>query len=116
MGGPMIQQMQSPCDACDGQGKSFKTRQDREVLEVTIQRGAPDNNKIVFREKADEHPNADTGNVVFELKQQEHKDFKRRGADLFLERKISLVEALCGFQMEITHLDGRKLLVKTEPG
>jgi len=114
--GPMIQQMQSACGACGGQGKSFKTKQDREVLEVMIQKGSPDNHKVVFREMADEHPDADTGDVVFQLKQQEHADFKRKGADLFVERKISLVEALCGFEMEITHLDGRKLLVKTNPG
>lgn len=42
--------------------------------------------------------------------------FKRKGADLFMEKTISLVEALCGFELEITHLDGRKLLVKTAPG
>merc|ERR1719359_2534659 len=114
--GPMIQQMQSACSACGGEGKSFKTKQDREVLEVHIQKGSPDNHKVVFREMADEHPEADAGDVIFTLKEQEHKDFKRKGADLFLERKISLVEALCGFELEITHLDGRKLLVKTAPG
>jgi len=42
--------------------------------------------------------------------------FKRRGADLFVERKISLVEALCGFTLELEHLDGRKLHVSTSPG
>lgn len=114
--GPMIQQMQSACGACGGQGKSFKTKQEREVLEVLIQKGSPDGHKVVFREKADEHPDADTGDVNFLLKEQPHADFKRRGADLFLERKISLVEALCGFELGITHLDGRKLLVKTNPG
>merc|ERR1719450_1356626 len=114
--GPMIQQMQSACSACGGQGKSFKTKSDREVLEVHIQKGSPDNHKVVFREMADEHPDADTGDVVFVLKEQPHADFKRHGADLYLERKISLVEALCGFEIEITHLDGRKLLIKTAPG
>jgi DnaJ-class molecular chaperone len=114
--GPMIQQMQSACDSCGGQGKTFKTKQDREVLEVMIQKGSPDNHKVTFREMADEQPEHDTGDVIFVLKQQEHADFKRRGADLFLERKISLVEALCGFELEITHLDGRKLLVRTNPG
>ena len=29
---------------------------------------------------ADEHPDADAGDVVFVLKQQEHADFKRKGA------------------------------------
>jgi len=65
---------------------------------------------------ADEHPDMDTGDVVFVLKQQEHEVFKRRGADLFIEKDISLVEALCGFEMSVTHLDGRKLLIKTQPG
>merc|ERR1719284_2370817 len=108
--------MQSACRACGGEGKSFKTKQDREVLEVLIQKGSPDNHKVVFREMADEHPDADAGDVIFVLKQQEHAVFKRKGADLFIERDISLVEALCGFEMEVTHLDGRKLLIKTEPG
>merc|ERR1719162_1895474 len=112
----MIQQMQSACGACGGQGKSFKTKSDREVLEVHIQKGVPDGHKVQFREMADEHPDADTGDVVFVLKEQEHSEFKRRGADLFIERRISLVEALCGFEVDITHLDGRKLLVKTAPG
>merc|ERR1719323_1131433 len=112
----MIQQMQSQCSSCGGQGKSFTTKTQREVLEVHIQKGSPDGHKEKFREMADEHPDADTGDVVFVLKQQEHSDFKRKGADLFIERKISLVEALCGFQMELTHLDGRKLLIKTAPG
>merc|ERR1719359_2456566 len=114
--GPMIQQMQSACRACGGQGKSFKTKKEREVLEVLIQKGSPDGHKVIFREMADEHPDADTGDVIFLLKQQEHADFKRRGADLFIERKISLVEALCGFEMEIPHLDGRKLIIKSGPG
>merc|ERR1719171_80697 len=112
----MIQQMQSACRSCGGEGKSFKTKQDREVLEVHIQKGSPDNHKVIFREMADEHPDADTGDVIFLLKQQEHADFKRRGADLFIERKISLVEALCGFEMELKHLDDRKLFIKTTPG
>jgi len=114
--GPMIQQMQSQCNSCGGNGKSFTTKKEKEVLEVHIQKGSPDNHKVPFREMADEHPDADTGDVVFVLKQQEHAEFKRKGADLFIERKISLVEALCGFKIEVTHLDGRKLMIKTSPG
>jgi len=114
--GPMIQQMQSQCGACGGNGKSFQTKQEREVLEVHIQKGSPDNHKITFREMADEHPDADAGDAVFVLKQQEHAIFKRKGADLFIEKTISLVEALCGFSLEVTHLDGRKLIIKTSPG
>lgn len=114
--GPMIQQMQSACGDCSGQGKTFTKKQEREVMEVHIQKGSPDGHKVVFREMADEHPDADAGDVVFVLKESEHSEFKRKGADLFIERKISLVEALYGFELEVTHLDGRKLLIKTSPG
>lgn len=114
--GGFTQHMQSACSTCSGTGKHFKHKKEREVLELHIPKGAPDEYKLVFREKADELPDADTGDVVFVLKEQEHSEFKRKGADLFLERKISLAEALCGFKLEITHLDGRKLLIKSSPG
>eukprot|EP00931_Biecheleriopsis_adriatica_P054932 TRINITY_DN3237_c0_g1_i1.p1 TRINITY_DN3237_c0_g1~~TRINITY_DN3237_c0_g1_i1.p1 ORF type:complete len:510 (+),score=115.12 TRINITY_DN3237_c0_g1_i1:74-1531(+) len=114
--GGHIQQIASDCSTCSGTGKHFKHNRQREVLEVHIPKGAPDEHKLIFREKADELPGADTGDVVFVLKEQEHPEFKRKGADLFLERKISLVEALCGFELEVTHLDGRKLLIRSSPG
>merc|ERR1712228_657602 len=47
--GPMIQQMQSQCNSCGGNGKSFTTKSEREVLEVPIQKGSPDKHKIPFR-------------------------------------------------------------------
>merc|ERR1719362_693043 len=102
----MIQQMQFQCNTCGGSGKRFTSMKKKEVLEVPIPRGSPDNHEVPIREMADEHPDSATGDVVFVLKQQEHAEFKRRGADLFIERKISLVEALCGFKIEVTHLDG----------
>lgn len=114
--GPMIQQTKAACSACDGKGKTFSRKQERKVLEVHIQKGSPDGHRVVFHNMADEHPDADTGDVIFVLKQVDHSNFQRKGADLYINRNISLVEALCGFEMELTHLDGRKLLIKTSPG
>jgi len=48
--------------------------------------------------------------------EQPHAMFKRHGDDLYIERTITLSEALCGFKMELTHLDGRKLLITSKPG
>ena len=39
-----------------------------------------------------------------------------QGDDLYLSRTISLSDALCGFEMQIEHLDGRTLIIKTKPG
>jgi DnaJ family protein A protein 2 len=45
-----------------------------------------------------------------------HKVFKRKGADLFMEKEISLLEALTGVDFVFAHLDGRKIRVKNAPG
>ena len=114
--GPMIQQVQKVCDACGGNGTIYRQQKVQETLEVHIPKGAPDGHKLTFSEKADEIPDGEAGDVVFVLQEQPHADFKRKGDDLYIERTISLSEALCGFAMELTHLDGRKLLIKSGPG
>lgn len=61
-------------------------------------------------------PDTTTGDIVFVLQQKEHPKFKRKGDDLFYEHALFLTEALCGFQFILTHLDGRQLLIKSQPG
>jgi len=114
--GPMVQQTQAACGSCNGKGVTCKKKRIKEVLEVPVQKGAPSGHKVTFQEKSDEHPGVIPGDVVFVLNEAPHAVFKRRGADLYIEKKISLVEALCGFEMEITHLDGRILIVRSKPG
>ncbi|XP_066348760.1 chaperone protein dnaJ A6-like isoform X2 [Miscanthus floridulus] len=57
-----------------------------------------------------------SGDIIFVLQVKEHPRFKRKYDDLFIEHTISLTEALCGFQFILTHLDGRQLLIKSNPG
>lgn len=61
-------------------------------------------------------PDTITGDIVFVLQLKEHPKFKRKSDDLFVEHTLSLTEALCGFQFALTHLDGRQLLIKSNPG
>jgi DnaJ family protein A protein 2 len=53
---------------------------------------------------------------VIVLVQKEHAVFQRKGHDLYMEKDITLIEALAGTTFHITHLDGRILVVKTAPG
>ena len=114
--GPMIQQVQKVCDTCGGNGTIYRQQKVQETLEVHIPKGAPDGHKLTFSEKADEIPDGEAGDVIFVCQEQPHAEFKRKGDDLYIERTLSLSEALCGFSMELTHLDGRKLLIKSGPG
>jgi len=114
--GAMIQQLQKTCEVCGGNGVNYRQVKVQETLEVHIPKGAPDGHKINFSEKADEIPDGEAGDVVFVLQEQPHPEFKRKGDDLYIERTISLAEALCGFSMELTHLDGRTLIIKSKPG
>jgi len=50
------------------------------------------------------------------LEAEPHPYFTRKNNDLLYEKKISLVEALTGFEFYIKHLDGRLLHVKSEQG
>lgn len=61
-------------------------------------------------------PGSETGDVVIVLQQTPHETFTRSHDDLFLNKKIRLVEALCGVQIVVKHLDGRDLVLKREAG
>mmetsp|Transcript_116271 Transcript_116271/g.328923 ORF Transcript_116271/g.328923 Transcript_116271/m.328923 type:complete len:442 (-) Transcript_116271:89-1414(-) len=114
--GPMVQQMQQQCPACGGAGSSAKMQNVPEVLEVYVEKGAPDGHKIAVHGKADEAVGCEPGDLVVVVKQQEHPRFMRRGADLYMEHELSLAEALTGYRITIPHLDGRKLVVCNNPG
>lgn len=128
LGPSMIQQMQHPCNECKGTGETIndkdrcthckgeKVVQEKKVLEVIVEKGMQNGQRITFPGEADEAPDTVTGDIVFVLQQKEHPKFKRKGDDIFYEHTLSLTEALCGFQFIITHLDGRQLLIKSHPG
>ncbi len=61
-------------------------------------------------------PDTEPGDVVVVLQQKEHPVFRRDGLNLFMKKKITLAEALAGFEFKVTHLDGKVLHVKSEDG
>eukprot|EP01120_Amphizonella_sp_Union-15-10_P017274 TRINITY_DN9554_c0_g1_i1.p1 TRINITY_DN9554_c0_g1~~TRINITY_DN9554_c0_g1_i1.p1 ORF type:complete len:229 (-),score=53.99 TRINITY_DN9554_c0_g1_i1:57-743(-) len=124
----MIAQQQTICPECKGQKEVIKpqdrcatcngekTVEESKIIEVKIEKGMKQGEKIIFPEESNEEPGYVTGDVIIVVKQRPHKDFQRSGDHLFIERKITLVEALSGLELTIPHLDGRVLLIKTESG
>lgn len=126
IGPGMVQQMQTVCPQCKGSGQQIndkdkceqcrgdKVTQEKRTLEVNVEPGMMNGQKIVFQGEADEAPDTIPGDIVIVLQQKEHTRFKRKGNDLFYEKELTLSEALTGFAFTIEHLDGRNLLVQSE--
>ena len=110
--GPMIQQIQQPCNTCGGQGKQFKVNKVSENIRVTIPKGVPNNHKIEIFDKGDDVLDGDPGDLHIIVKVLEDEYFIRKGNDLFINKDISLIEALNGFNMIIKHFD-RDILMKS---
>ena len=53
---------------------------------------------------------------MIQIEVDKHPVFERKGADLFMQKKITLCEALTGSQFSIKHLDGSMIEVQSEPG
>ncbi|KAF7414954.1 hypothetical protein HZH68_003443 [Vespula germanica] len=128
LGPGMLQHMQTMCSECKGQGERInprdrckqcvgrKTMRDRKILEVHVDPGMMDGQKIVFSGEGDQEPELEAGDIVILLEEKEHDVFKRSRNDLVMRMHLELVEALCGFQKIIRTLDGRDLVITSLPG
>ena len=129
------------CTVCVGR----KVQSERKVVEVHVEKGMRHNQKITLRGTckhvteteeesmltllfclfvvfafvsghADEEPGKEPGDLVFVLQQRQHELFTRRRSDLIMKKKITLLEALTGLKFVLTHLDGQKYFISSEPG
>ena len=126
--GNVIQQMQSPCTVCNGTGRVIdeakrckncmgnKVVSETKTIEVSVDRGMKDGQKVVLPSAADEAPDAEAGDIIYIIREKPHPRFKRQGPDLLTQVEISLGEALCGFERYIEQLDGRKLHIRVPAG
>jgi len=128
LGPGMIQQMQTVCDKCGGEGdkinpkyvcggcKGNKTKKERKILEINVDKGMEEGQKITFRGEGDQEPGIEPGNVVIVLMEKEHDTYTRKGSNLIIPMEIDLVDSLCGLKRELTTLDDRIIHVNTLPG
>ncbi|KAI8145445.1 hypothetical protein BJV82DRAFT_603684 [Fennellomyces sp. T-0311] len=126
--GPMVQQIQQPCTDCRGEGEVINDKDrckqcmgkkivsERKILEVFIDKGMRDGQRITFSGEGDQAPGIIPGDIIIAIDEKPHQRFQRKGDDLVYEAKIDLLTALAGGQFAIPHLDERVLLVSVLPG
>ena len=128
LGPGMMQQIQSMCGECQGQGERIdpklrckkctgkKVTRERKILEVNVDKGMEDGQKITFGSEGDQEPGLEPGDIIIVLDEKEHAVYKRSGVDLILKLNINIAEALCGFKKCVQTLDDRTLVIQTIPG
>jgi len=128
LGPGFISSQRGICSDCQGEGtcydkanqcktcKGKKINLEKKTVEVPIEQGAPAEHHVTFTGEGDEIPGAMAGDLIVRLVIEKHPVFERKGADLFVQKKISLYEALTGVTFTIEHLDGQKVNITTPPG
>jgi len=128
LGPGMMQQIQSMCGECHGEGERVdpklrckkcqgrKVNRERKILEVSVDKGMEDGQKVTFSGEGDQEPGLEPGDIIIVLDEKAHSMFKRNGQDLIMKMDISLTESLTGFRKAIKTLDDRTLVIQTVRG
>lgn len=127
--GPNIaRQVQSRCNDCKGNGETIpdkdrcntckgqKTSKQEKVIEIEIEKGMKNGQKILFHGEGNQLPEAEVGDVIVLVHQQAHDRFTRQDKNLYMDVKLDITQALCGFSLVIQHLDERILHVQSPVG
>jgi DnaJ-class molecular chaperone len=91
------------------QDNSGVVRTETNILEINIKPGWKSGTRISFRGAGDILINKPKQDIQFIIEEKPHSVFKRKGDDLRIFINLSLKEALCGTEKEITTLDGKNL-------
>jgi len=123
----MVQQV-IDCTDCAGTGtkisekdkckicKGSKAVQKSKALEVSLDKGVNEGKRYTFEGESDEVPDVTAGDVIVEIQVEKHPLFTRKGADLVYKQKITLVQALTGFEFVFEHMDKRKIHLTMKKG
>ena len=84
------------------------------ILQIDVQPGWKNGTKVTFDREGDEVPGRVPADFVFVVEEQPHDAFTRDGRDLMYRHTVSLAQAVSGFTLEITHLDGRVIPVTVD--
>jgi len=117
--GPFTQIISQPCNNCQGSGVYIKGNKNcndckgdgkyevENVCNLTIPRGFEDGMKTVFNNFGEQPKknNQTPGNLILELKIQDHPLFTRKGNDLLHKINITLTESILGKDISIQYFD-----------
>lgn len=85
---------------------------EKQTIYLNVPQGIDDNEVVLLREMGNSINQTIKGDIKVCITIQNDTSFERRGLDLIFKKKITLKEALCGFEFEIKHISGKSLNFK----
>lgn len=117
--GPFTQVISQPCNNCQGSGVSNEINkkcaeckgegryETDNLCNLSVPKGFEDGLKTIFN-KLGEQPkksNQEAGDLILEIKVQDHNQFTRKGNDLIYKLNITLTESILGKEIIIPYFD-----------
>lgn len=87
-----------------------------ETIYVDIFQGIDNNEIITLENKGNIISDTNKGDVKIKVLVNNNTLFERKGIDLIFKKSITLKESLCGFNFNLTHIDGRIFKINNESG
>ena len=82
-----------------------------ETITLNIPAGVDSGVSMVIKGKGNAFSDSQKGDIKITVQVVNNTPFHRQGNDLHLKKQITLKEALCGFQIQFVHLNGKTLVM-----
>lgn len=112
-----MSQTQRPCSFCNGTGKilnnDYELREYQDIIKIEINSKINIKEEYIIKNAGDCRPGFLPGDIIIVFKLKPHDIFKLEKNNLIINKTITLVEALCGFNFVITYLNGEKININS---
>ena len=115
----MMKQIKKKCMSCNGKGKQIKNEfvchkckgekcyYTKIKKQIIIEKGINENSQLIYENEGYlSLSNKTYGKLIINILLNPHEQFNRIGNHLIYENEIQLIDALCGYQFNITKING----------
>lgn len=89
---------------------------ENQTVYVDIMKGVDNNEILILRDQGNVINESCKGDVKIFIKIENDTLFQRKGLDLYMDKKISLKEALCGFSFDLKYINGKVYTINNQAG
>jgi len=126
IGPGMVQQATRSCVSCKGSGNDpkqvvctgcngMKKKKEMSKVEIDIKKGTkPTKQPIIIKNKGNQNDKNSYSDIAVMIIIEADPIYSRKGNDLHRKVEISLRKALLGFHITLDHIDGKKIVIKSE--